>query len=133
MPPPPPSVGEEGTNDIFIEALDEDLTSEDSIQFGSDGDDLVTAIAADESVQNDFVIVGSTSSVDDHLFDTQINSSESAKSAVVPWPCVACVSVFRHAVVWFIVFRVDVATLASCYVHILRVSWVLMCFIATAH
>ena len=74
--PGPPSVGEAGTNDIYIEAYDEVLDLEDSVQFGSDGDDLVTAIAADEDIQNDFVIVGSTSSEDDHLFPTQINSSE---------------------------------------------------------
>eukprot|EP00752_Nemacystus_decipiens_P014992 g13349.t1 len=67
--------GEEGTNDIFIEALDADLASEDSLQFGSDGDDLVMAIAADDGVQNDFVIVGSTISEDEHLFETQVNST----------------------------------------------------------
>eukprot|EP00903_Cladosiphon_okamuranus_P009896 g9398.t1 len=70
--------GEEGTNDIFMAVYDEDLVldTETSKQFGGDGDDLVTAIAANEDVQNEFVIVGSTKSEEEHLFpDTQVNQT----------------------------------------------------------
>lgn len=61
--------GDAGTNDIVIKRFGENLDEDESTQLGGEGDDIVTAIAADNTVQLDFVIVGSTDvTVDDTLF-----------------------------------------------------------------
>ncbi|CBN77532.1 expressed unknown protein [Ectocarpus siliculosus] len=57
-----------GGTDFAIIKYNSDLELQDSVQYGGDGDDTITAMAVDESVQSGIVIVGSTASDEEHLF-----------------------------------------------------------------
>lgn len=79
FPPTTHSTSQAGGSDLVVQALDASLDEDISVQLGSDGDDILTAIAAPatDADTTDIVIVGSTSSEVDHLFpDIQVNASE---------------------------------------------------------
>ncbi|CAM9564168.1 unnamed protein product, partial [Ascophyllum nodosum] len=66
-----------GEIDIVIRFFDPDeLTKEVGVQYGGDGDDTLTDLAADSSVMLDVVIVGGTTSVDEHLFGLDVATGE---------------------------------------------------------
>lgn len=61
---------------MLVQRFDSDLElKDDGVQLGGDGDDYVTAIAANEEAL-EIVIVGSTKSEETHLFNLP-NSSKS--------------------------------------------------------
>lgn len=67
-----------GGTDLVVKSFDDELEEEVVVQLGGDGNDMITAITAPISVTDaasDIVIVGSTTSDDDHLFENQINGT----------------------------------------------------------